>query len=90
MSEFNVTPDRITDPVPATATHVVVAAWQCDPCEVQGRSFPDVDVQCWNCGGPVTVTARPSIPIEEFEVGMHPDMPRQRTAVQGATCRRWR
>jgi hypothetical protein len=60
MAEFNVTPDRITDPVPATATHVVVAAWQCDPCEVQGRSFPDVDVQCWNCGGPVTVTAPPS------------------------------
>lgn len=80
MAELNVTPAGITDPAPATATHVVVAAWHCEPCEVQGRSLPDVDVACWNCGGPVTVTARPSIRIDELESGMHPDIPRQRTA----------
>jgi hypothetical protein len=63
-------------------THVVVAAWHCDPCEVQGRSLVDEAVECWNCGGPVTVTARPSVPIAEFMQLAQPYVPSQRTAVE--------
>jgi hypothetical protein len=59
-------------------THVVVAAWHCDACEVQGRSLADAAVECWNCGGPVTVTARPSVPIAEFEQQGHVPVPTQR------------
>jgi hypothetical protein len=53
-------------PVPAAATHIVVAAWECDPCDVRGRSVPNPDVECWNCGGPVRITAQPSIPLDEY------------------------
>ena len=47
-------------PVPndAPEPYLVLAAWHCDTCDVQGRS-PGAEVECWNCGGPVTVTARP-------------------------------
>jgi hypothetical protein len=54
----------VSDPA---ATHVVVAAWHCEPCEVQGRSVAHTSVECWNCGGPVTITAQPSLPVTEFE-----------------------
>ncbi len=63
-------------------THVVVAAWHCDACDVQGRSLADASVECWNCGGPVTVTARPSVPILEFMQLAHPYVPSQRTPVE--------
>ena len=57
-------------------THVVLAAWHCDRCDVQGRSLVTSGVECWNCGGAVTVTARPSVPIEDFE-----QIPAQRSPV---------
>ncbi|MGY1753704.1 hypothetical protein [Blastococcus sp. SYSU D01042] len=38
--------------------------WSCPPCEVGGRDTQrtDIDPACWNCGGPVVVTARPTLP----------------------------
>jgi hypothetical protein len=45
---------------------VILAAWHCDPCDVQGRSMVADGVACWNCGGSVTVTARPAIPAEDL------------------------
>jgi hypothetical protein len=38
----------------------VVAHWFCGTCEVEGRD-PESEPLCWNCGGSVTVTARPSV-----------------------------
>lgn len=40
-----------------------VAAWVCDPCEVTGRTPTTEEPQCWNCGGPVVITARPVVPL---------------------------
>ena len=37
-----------------------MAAWECDACDVQGRSA-DAEPRCWNCEGPVLVTARPTV-----------------------------
>lgn len=51
---------------PTAGSYMVVAAWECGPCDVQGRSLDDSEVTCWNCGGQVTVTARPSILVEEL------------------------
>jgi hypothetical protein len=65
----------VSDP---DVTHVVVAAWHCEPCEVQGRSVVDAGVECWNCGGSVTVTARPSLPVAEFECGDYAEIPHPR------------
>jgi hypothetical protein len=65
----------VSDP---DVTHVVVAAWHCEPCEVQGRSVVHTGVECWNCGGSVTVTARPSVPVAEFEGPDSADLPAQR------------
>ena len=53
-------------PESTTIRYVVVAAWHCSTCDVKGRSPTDTEVRCWNCDGPVTITAHPSIPIEEF------------------------
>jgi len=39
----------------------IVAAWTCEECEVEGRSVEHERPRCWNCGGPVVVTARPVI-----------------------------
>ncbi|NMH99974.1 hypothetical protein [Pseudonocardia acidicola] len=39
----------------------ITAYWFCTPCEVEGRD-PEHDLSCWNCGGAVTVTARPVVP----------------------------
>lgn len=59
---------------------VILAAWHCDPCDVQGRSVVDDGVACWNCGGSVTVTARPAIPVEEFgQTSAFDRIPTQRT-----------
>lgn len=38
-----------------------VAAWVCNPCDVAGRTPSTEEPQCWNCGGPVIVTARPVV-----------------------------
>lgn len=38
----------------------VVAHWFCGLCEVEGRDAVK-EPSCWNCGGAVTVTARPSL-----------------------------
>ena len=40
----------------------VVVHWVCAPCEVEGRD-PGNEPACWNCGRPVTVIARPTIPV---------------------------
>lgn len=42
-------------------SHRVSTAWECRACDVQGRSVEDDDPRCWNCDGPVVVTARPTI-----------------------------
>ncbi|MGY1831339.1 hypothetical protein ACI8AA_13085 [Geodermatophilus sp. SYSU D01180] len=42
----------------------VEVVWTCAPCEVGGQDVAedgDDDPTCWNCGGPVVVTARPSV-----------------------------
>lgn len=50
-----------------TTGHMVATAWQCDACDVEGRSFGAVaEVVCWNCDGQVTITARPSIRVDEL------------------------
>jgi hypothetical protein len=38
----------------------VVSHWYCVCCEVEGRDS-GVEPRCWNCGGTVTVMARPSL-----------------------------
>jgi hypothetical protein len=38
----------------------IVAHWSCDECDVEGRDAA-TEPSCWNCGGPVTVTARPTV-----------------------------
>jgi hypothetical protein len=36
--------------------------WFCRPCEVEGQDAQEESVpKCWNCGGPVVVTARPTV-----------------------------
>jgi hypothetical protein len=37
--------------------------WSCPPCEVEGQDAQPVsgEPSCWNCGGPVVVTARPTV-----------------------------
>ena len=39
---------------------VIYIAWVCRPCEVGGTDIEkkDEEVRCWNCEGPVAVTAR--------------------------------
>jgi hypothetical protein len=42
----------------------IEASWTCPPCEVEGQDAPETpggDPTCWNCGGPVVVTARPTV-----------------------------
>jgi hypothetical protein len=42
---------------------MVVTHWFCGSCDVEGRD-PELEPSCWNCGGLVTVTARPSVSTE--------------------------
>lgn len=36
--------------------------WVCADCQVGGRDAgPTCGVRCWNCAGPVVVTARPTV-----------------------------
>jgi hypothetical protein len=48
----------------------VEVCWSCTFCAVGGRDAPEdgADPCCWNCGGPVVVTARPTI-----RSGLSPD-----------------
>jgi hypothetical protein len=42
----------------------IEVSWICPPCEVEGQDAPEfagADPTCWNCGGPVVVTARPTV-----------------------------
>jgi DNA-directed RNA polymerase subunit RPC12/RpoP len=41
----------------------VVVHWCCLTCEVEGRD-PEREPSCWNCGGEVTVMARPTVPMQ--------------------------
>lgn len=51
---------------PAPGPYVVVTAWHCSACDVQGRTAADAEVACWNCDGQVTITARPSLRIDDL------------------------
>lgn len=42
--------------------HIILTAWMCPDCDVAGRTAPENEPECWNCGGEVVVTARPSVP----------------------------
>jgi hypothetical protein len=46
----------------------IVAHWFCAACDVEGREAGS-DPSCWNCGGAVTVTARPTVPDHRTEEG---------------------
>lgn len=50
---------------PPNGPYVIVAAWHCNACDVQGRSPADTELACWNCNGQVIVTARPSLRLGE-------------------------
>lgn len=39
----------------------IEVTWHCTPCEVGGQD-PVPEPTCWNCGGTVVVTARPTVP----------------------------
>jgi hypothetical protein len=41
----------------------VMAHWFCGDCDVEGRDVA-AEPTCWNCGGTVTVTARPTVPTD--------------------------
>ena len=53
----------LTSPVvreEAAVSMQVMAHWLCNACDVEGRD-PDAEPSCWNCGGAVIVTARPTV-----------------------------
>ena len=42
----------------------IEVSWTCQPCEVMGQDSQEYAgslPNCWNCGGPVVVTARPTV-----------------------------
>jgi hypothetical protein len=42
----------------------IEVSWTCRPCEVEGQDtqeYTGASPSCWNCGGPVVVTARPTV-----------------------------
>ena len=42
----------------------IEVSWTCPPCEVEGQDSQEeagAHPSCWNCGGPVVVTARPTV-----------------------------
>ncbi|WP_173074155.1 hypothetical protein [Phytohabitans rumicis] len=51
---------------PAPGPYVVATAWHCSACDVQGRTLEAGEATCWNCDGQVTVTARPSLKIDDL------------------------
>jgi hypothetical protein len=42
----------------------IMAHWFCGDCDVEGRDVA-TEPTCWNCGGVVTVTARPTVPMDQ-------------------------
>ncbi len=68
---------------PSADPFVVFVAWHCALCDVQGRS-PDTALECWNCGGEVTVTARPTVRIDDYQLASHPLIPVQRNRSDSA------
>jgi len=45
----------------------IEVSWTCRPCEVGGQDAQEhssTRPTCWNCGGPVVVTARPTVRTE--------------------------
>jgi hypothetical protein len=48
--------------------HHVLTHWLCRPCDVEGRD-ESPEPECWNCGGTVVVTARPTVPITGAPAG---------------------
>ena len=50
----------------------VDVCWSCALCEVEGQDAQQAGAEpnCWNCGGPVVVTARPTV-----QAGSRPDTP---------------
>lgn len=58
------TRDGMTNPSEERSVETrVLVSWSCTFCAVGGRDAPhgDEDPSCWNCGGPVVVTARPTV-----------------------------
>jgi DnaJ-class molecular chaperone len=51
---------------PAPGPYVVMTAWHCSTCDVQGQTVAGAEVACWHCDGEVTVTARPSLRIDDL------------------------
>jgi DNA-directed RNA polymerase subunit RPC12/RpoP len=41
---------------------LVLSHYLCAPCDVEGRDIA-AEPTCWNCGGEVTVTARPTVSV---------------------------
>jgi hypothetical protein len=42
----------------------ITVSWTCRPCEVEGQDTPGDGGEtptCWYCGGPVVITARPTV-----------------------------
>lgn len=42
----------------------IEVSWTCHECEVEGQDSQEhagALPSCWNCGGPVIVTARPAV-----------------------------
>ena len=42
----------------------IEVSWTCPPCEVEGQDsqeYTGARPSCWYCGGPVVVTARPTV-----------------------------
>lgn len=42
----------------------IEVSWTCRPCDVEGQDAQGGegnDPSCWYCGGPVVVTARPTV-----------------------------
>lgn len=66
MTLAPLTPPPTPSSEPPSGPYIVMVAWHCDNCDVQGRTPADAKLACWNCDGQVTVTARPSLRLDEL------------------------
>jgi hypothetical protein len=59
----------------------IEVTWLCPSCEVAGQD-PHAEPTCWNCDGPVVVTARPTVPTQPppYSGDRPPPSPRARHA----------